>query len=72
MNMSQNVFPTNPVFGQSYVPIQYLYKTLKPDEGLKFGSIFPELIMPYSPGQSLDENALISHYNDARKEFNDD
>ena len=56
MNMSQNVFPENPIYGQSYVPIQYLTKTYKPDEGLKMGSIFPELVMPYSPGQSIEEN----------------
>ena len=50
MNMSQNVFPTNPVFGQSYVPIQYLYKTLKPDEGLiKIG--YDSAIMAIKPTQ---------------------
>ena len=72
MNMSQSIFPENPVYGQSYVPIQYLNKTYKPDEGLKMGSIFPELVMPYSPGQSMEENAFINYINNSRKEFNDD
>ena len=72
MNNPQSIFPKNPIYGQSYVPIQYLNKTYKPDEGLKMGSLFPELVMKYSPGQSIEENIFIKNMNDSRKEFNDD
>ena len=72
MNNSQSIFPKNPIYGQSYVPIQYLNKTYKPDESLKMGSLFPELVMKYSPGQSIEENIFIKNMNDSRKEFNDD
>lgn len=53
------VFPENYMYGQSYVPIQYLDKVFKPEVGLKMGTIFPELVSPYSPGQSMEENEYI-------------
>jgi len=49
------IFPTNPMFGQSYVPIQYMNETFRPETGLKMGTIFPELVQPYAPGQSMEE-----------------
>ena len=49
------VFPENYMYGQSYVPIQYLNKIFKPEVGLKMGTIFPELVSPYIPGQCMDE-----------------
>lgn len=55
----QNVFPINYMYGQSYVPIQYIDQTFKPDVGLQMGTIFPELVDPYSPGQSMIENAYL-------------
>ncbi len=55
----ESPFPTNPMFGQSYVPIQYMDKTFTPCVGLKMGTIFPELVSPYKPCQSLEENAFI-------------
>ena len=58
-----NPFPENPVLGQSYVPIQQMDKTFKPNVGLKMGTIFPELVMPYSPGQSMMENEYIAATN---------
>lgn len=48
-----NVFPSNPMLAQSYVPIQRLNKTFTPCCGLKNGTIFPELVSPYEPGQSM-------------------
>lgn len=66
----RNVFPENPVFGQSYVPIQYMDKTFKPCTGLKMGTIFPELVSPYKPCQSMEENAFIEAMNDIGKECN--
>lgn len=54
-----NVFPTNPIYGQSYVPIQILDRTFKPAVGLKNGTIFPELVSPYCPNQSIEEMEFI-------------
>lgn len=51
----ESVFPQNPMLGQSYVPIQYMDKTFKPNIGLKMGTIYPELVSPYCPGQSMKE-----------------
>ena len=48
-----DVFPENPMLAQSYVPIQYMDKTFKPCVGLDKGTIFPELVSPYNPGDSM-------------------
>ncbi len=48
-----NVFPSNPMLAQSYVPIQTMNKTFTPCCGLKNGTIFPELVSPYEPCQSM-------------------
>lgn len=58
-----SVFPDNFVFGQSYVPIQRMDKTFTPCVGLRKGTLFPELVSPYSPCQSLEENAFIKATN---------
>lgn len=58
-----SVFPSNPMLGQSYVPFQYMDKTFRPCVGLKMGTIFPELVSPYSPGQSMQEIAFIEATN---------
>ena len=58
-----SVFPENPSLGQSYVPIQYMDKTFKPCIGLKMGTIFPELVSPYRPGQSMEEIKYIANQN---------
>ena len=50
-----NVFPEYPSLAQSYVPIQTMDKTFKPCIGLKNGTIFPELVSPYFPGDSMKE-----------------
>ena len=60
----ESMFPENSMFGQSYVPIQTMDKTFVPCVGLKMGTIFPELVSPYSPCQSLEENAFIRAKND--------
>ena len=52
---ASNVFPENPMLGQSYVPIQTMEETFKPCVGLKHGTIFPELVSPYCPGDSMKE-----------------
>lgn len=53
-NCCGNIFPESPMYAQSYVPIQYMNKTFKPAVGLKNGTIFPELVDPYCPGQSME------------------
>ena len=63
-NEEDSVFPENPMFGQSYVPIQRLNKTFTPCVGLKMGTIFPELVSPYFPCQSMEENAFIKAKNE--------
>ena len=47
------------MYGQSYVPVQYIDKIFKPEVGLKMGTIFPELVSPYEPGQSMKEDAYL-------------
>ena len=58
-----DVFPANPMLAQSYVPIQYMDKTFVPCVGLRHGTIFPELVSPYSPGQSMEEIEFIERTN---------
>lgn len=58
-----NLFPENPMLAQSYVPIQYMDKTFKPCVGLKMGTIFPELVSPYVPCQSMEEINFIREMN---------
>ena len=66
----QSVFPENPMLAQSYVPIQYMDRTFKPCVGLKMGTIFPELVSPYSPGQSMEEINYIAMTNTIGKGCN--
>lgn len=64
-----NVFPTNYMYAQSYVPWQTLETTFKPCAGLKMGTIFPELVSPYVPGQSMEEREYLAQ-NKIGKECN--
>lgn len=59
----ETVFPTNPMFGQSYVPWQTMDRTFRPCIGLKMGTIYPELVSPYVPCQSIEENEYIRQTN---------
>lgn len=65
-----NVFPDNPVLGQSYVPWQTMDKTFVPCVGLKMGTIFPELVSPYFPGQSQAEIEFIESTNTIKEGCN--
>ena len=65
-----DVFPANPMLAQSYVPIQYMDKTFVPCVGLKHGTIFPELVSPYSPGQSMEEIEFIERTNKIKEGCN--
>ena len=65
-----SVFPENPMLAQSYVPFQYMDKTFKPCVGLKMGTIFPELVSPYVPCQSMEEMEYIRRTNKIGKGCN--
>ena len=58
-----NVFPENPMLAQSYVPIQYMNETFKPCIGLDNGTLFPELISPYCPGDSMKDIEFLRKTN---------
>lgn len=58
-------FPYNVMYGHAYVPNQRMTKTFTPDVGLKHGTIFPELVSPYSPNQSI----AVIEYLKARNEI---
>lgn len=60
----ESVFPSNPMLSQSYVPIQTMDKTFTPCCGLKMGTIFPELVSPYEPGQSMAEINYLKNANE--------
>ena len=42
-------FPSNPMYAQSYVPVQVMEDTYMPCSGLNKGTIFPELVSEYFP-----------------------
>ncbi len=65
-----DVFPENPMLAQSYVPYQYMDKTFKPSVGLKMGTIFPELVSPYVPCQSMEEMQYLKNTNEIGKGCN--
>lgn len=58
-----DIFPVSPMYAQSYVPYQFMNKTFKPCVGLKKGTIFPELVDPYCPGQSMAFNDYLKKTN---------
>ena len=64
------VFPENPMLAQSYVPWQFMDKTFKPSVGLKMGTIFPELVSPYMPCQSMRVNEFLEATNTIGKGCN--
>lgn len=61
----EDVFPSNPMLAQSYVPIQFMDRTFKPEVGLRKGTIFPELVSPYRPGQSMEEIEFLERRNNS-------
>lgn len=65
-----NVLPNNPMLAQSYVPYQQMDKTFKPSVGLKMGTIFPELVSPYVPCQSMAEIEYLRATNKVGKGCN--
>ena len=65
-----NVFPYNPMLAQSYVPVQTLDKTFTPCCGLKNGTIFPELVSPYEPCQSMEFIDYLKRRNEIGEGYN--
>lgn len=65
-----SLFPRNPMFGQSYVPNQVLNQTFTPEVGLKMGTIFPELVSPYMPCQSMEEIEYLRRTNKIKEGCN--
>ena len=65
-----DVFPKNPMLGQSYVPLQIMNETFKPCVGLKKGTIFPELVSPYRPCDSMRDIAFIESMNSPKEGCN--
>ena len=63
-------FPTNPMYGQSYVPVQQMEDVFTPCVGLKMGTIFPELVSPYTPCQSMREIEYIAATNTVKEGCN--
>ncbi len=60
---SSNVFSNTLLYASSYVPHQYMNKVYTPETGLKMGTIFPELLSPYCPGQSQE---IMNYLKDSR------
>lgn len=58
-----DVFPSNPMLAQSYVPLQYMDETFRPCAGLDNGTIFPELVSPYMPCDSMRDIEFIERTN---------
>lgn len=59
-----NVLPLNPNLAQSYVPIQIMNETFKPCPGLKYGTIYPELVSPYEPCDSMRQIKYLESSNE--------
>lgn len=63
-------FPNNPMYAQSYVPVQEMNNTYMPCSGLDKGTIFPELVSEYCPGQSMAEIQYIMDMNTIKEGCN--
>ena len=50
-----DVFPKDPMLSQSYIPFQYMEETFLPEVSLKKGTLFPELVSQYNPGDSMKD-----------------
>lgn len=58
-----DVFPSEPMLAQSYVPWQYMNETFKACTGLDNGTIFPELVSPYMPCDSMRDIEYLRNTN---------
>lgn len=46
-------FPENYLYGYAYTPNQQINETFEPSCGLRNGTIFPEIVSPYEPDDSI-------------------
>ena len=53
------MFTQNPMFGHAYVPNQKMGEIFNKDCGLAHGTIFPELVSPYAPNDSVVEAEFL-------------
>ncbi len=58
-NSTEEVFTQNPMYGHAYVPNQKMGNIFNQNCGLNNGTIFPELVSPYSPNDSVIENEYL-------------
>ena len=49
-----SAFPRNYMYGYAYTPVQNIKETYNPCNALANGTIFPELVSPYSPDDSIE------------------
>ena len=63
--LTNSGLPTNLRYGYAYVPVQALRTVYSPN-GLSYGTMFPELVSPYYPNQSMDEINYLKNYNERR------
>jgi len=61
-----NLFPNKVMYGHAYVPNQRLKKVFLPKEGLEKGTMFPELVSMYNPGQSREVIEYLKSRGDIR------
>lgn len=59
-NNINSVFPNKLMFGHAYTPNQTMNKIFMPEEGLRNGTMYPELVSPYEPCQSMEEIRFLA------------
>ncbi|MCL2859135.1 MAG: spore coat associated protein CotJA [Oscillospiraceae bacterium] len=70
-NSIDSIFSGNIELAQSYVPWQVMSQVFTPEVGLRMGTIFPELVSTYSPGQSTEEKYYLRATNPIKGGCND-
>lgn len=48
----QPIMPENPLLANAYIPFQYTEELFCPNDSLRYGTAFPELVSPYEKNQS--------------------
>ncbi|MBR2289945.1 MAG: spore coat associated protein CotJA [Clostridia bacterium] len=61
---SEYSFPSNLRYGSAYVPVQTFRTVYSPEDGLSYGTMYPELVRPYYPNQSMAEMDYLRNYNE--------
>ena len=55
----RKLFPNKVMYGNAYVPNQNLKNLYSLEEGLSNGTMFPELVNIYNPGQAMEINRYL-------------